>query len=130
MILKCIWVNISSCVVHNPNLPSLYVINYLWFLRNSLYISRYVLAFLKKILEGFLCNVIFQSLMSSLWLISLCIGSFVGAGLGSVTFDQFGFSWSCSIEAVIIGVSVSVLLWIKGRIRSCWFLRSFTNKNT
>jgi len=47
-----------------------------------------------------------HSLMSSLWLISLCIGSFVGAGLGSVTFDQFGFSWSCSIEAVIIGVSV------------------------
>ncbi len=29
-----------------------------------------------------------HGLMSSLWLLSLCIGNFIGAGLESVTFDQ------------------------------------------
>ena len=57
--------------------------------------------------------------MSSLWLISLCIGSFVGAGLGSVTFDQFGFSWSCSIEAIIIGISVSYFFILYIKVSRC-----------
>ena len=49
-----------------------------------------------------------HGMMSSLWLISLCLGSFVGTEVGSVIYDYLGFSWACTVEAIILSLSLIV----------------------
>jgi len=47
-----------------------------------------------------------HTLISSMWLVFFSLGSFIGAGAGSFTYDSLGFSWSCTFEAILLGMSV------------------------
>ena len=54
-------------------------------------------------------QLLFQSMVSGVWLIFGCLGCFLGLSLGSATYDHFGFSWSCVTEACLMFASVSQL---------------------
>ena len=43
---------------------------------------------------------------TSVWLMGICLGMFLGSAGGSATFDLLGFSWSCTIQAAVMAASV------------------------
>ena len=49
---------------------------------------------------------LYQSKITSLWLLSNYIGAFLSSLAGGVFYDLIGFSWSCTVLASIIAVSV------------------------
>ena len=48
-----------------------------------------------------------QGMVSGMWLLTVSLGSFIGASSGSAIYDVAGFSWSCTTEAILMGLSVS-----------------------
>ena len=46
-------------------------------------------------------------MVSGMWVMALSLGSFIGASSGSAIYDVAGFSWSCTAEAILMGLSVS-----------------------
>lgn len=49
-------------------------------------------------------------MLSGVWLMGLCMGSFLGASGGSAIYEIVGFAWSCTIEAIFLGFSVLIFL--------------------
>ena len=41
--------------------------------------------------------------MTSIWLMSLCTGAFLGDITGGSVYDLAGFRWCCSIEGFVVG---------------------------
>ena len=64
--------------------------------------------------------------MSGAWLLGICLGCFSGTSLGSATYDNFGFSWSCIVAACVIFTSVrmSNLYIIQAMMSGAWLLFS------
>ena len=46
-------------------------------------------------------------MVSGMWLLTVSLGSFIGASSGSLIYDFAGFSWSCAVESILMFVSVS-----------------------
>jgi len=49
-------------------------------------------------------------MLTSVWLMGLCMGSFVGASGGSAVYELIGFSWSCTVEAIFLAFSLVIFI--------------------
>jgi len=46
-------------------------------------------------------------MVTSVWLMSLSLGAFLGSLIGGYLYDIIGFSWLCSVEGISVGLTVS-----------------------
>ena len=47
-----------------------------------------------------------KGMVSSLWLLGVCLGSYIGATIGSAVFDHFSFEESTFFECCLMAVNV------------------------
>jgi len=50
---------------------------------------------------------------TSVWLMGICLGLFLGSSGGSFTYDKFGFSISCMVQAALMALSVVCVFLLK-----------------
>jgi len=48
-----------------------------------------------------------KGMVSSLWLLGVCLGSYIGATIGSAVFDHFSFEESTFFECCLMALNVS-----------------------
>ncbi|XP_023339119.1 MFS-type transporter SLC18B1 isoform X2 [Eurytemora carolleeae] len=51
-----------------------------------------------------------KGMVSSLWLLGVCLGSYIGATIGSAVFDHFSFEESTFFECCLMALNIGVLL--------------------
>ena len=53
-----------------------------------------------------------KGMVSSLWLLGVCLGSYIGATIGSAVFDHFSFEESTFFECCLMGLNVSYTFYL------------------
>jgi len=63
-----------------------------------------------------------KGMVSSLWLLGVCLGSYLGTTLGSALFDTYSFEESTYIECMFMALASGILtaIYIKSRLRISW----------
>ena len=68
-----------------------------------------------------------NGMVSSLWVVSDCFGSYIGSTLGSVAFDNIGFEKGTMVESGAMAITVLLLFiyicWKKGKTTDPFSLR-------